>query len=71
MNPAHNSNSNDNNNSIDNNSYNNNNINSNNNNNNNNNNKTIKYGPFRWELKQQFQGYDILQYNHREQRSPI
>ena len=25
--------------------------------------KTIKYGPLRWELKQQFPGYDIQQYN--------
>ena len=25
--------------------------------------KTIKYGPLRWELKQQFAGYDIRQYN--------
>ena len=25
--------------------------------------KTIKYGPLRWELKQQFPGYDIRQYN--------
>ena len=25
--------------------------------------KTIKYGPLHWELKQQFPGYDIRQYN--------
>ena len=25
--------------------------------------KTTKYGPLRWELKQQFPGYDIRQYN--------
>ena len=25
--------------------------------------KTIKYGPLRWELKRQFPGYDIGQYN--------
>ena len=25
--------------------------------------KTIKYGPLRWELKQQFPGYEIRQYN--------
>ena len=25
--------------------------------------KPIKYGPLRWELKQQFPGYDIRQYN--------
>ena len=25
--------------------------------------KTTKYGPFRWELKQKFPEYDILQYN--------
>ena len=25
--------------------------------------KAIKYGPLRWELKQQFPGYDIRQYN--------
>ena len=25
--------------------------------------KTIKYGPLRWELKRQFPGYDIQQFN--------
>jgi len=25
--------------------------------------KTTKHGPLRWELKQQFPGYDIRQYN--------
>jgi len=25
--------------------------------------KAIKYSPFRWEIKQQFPGYDIRQYN--------
>ena len=25
--------------------------------------ETIKYSPLRWELKQQFPGYDIRQYN--------
>ena len=25
--------------------------------------KTIRYGPLRWEIKQQFPGYDIRQYN--------
>ena len=25
--------------------------------------KTIKYGPLPWDLKRQFQGYDIRQYN--------
>ena len=25
--------------------------------------KTTEYGPLRWELKQQFPGYDIRQYN--------
>ena len=42
-------------------------ININKNNDNNNNNIiiiiTIKYGPLRWELKRQFPGYDIRQYN--------
>jgi len=25
--------------------------------------KTMKYGPLRWELKEQFKGYDVHQYN--------
>ena len=25
--------------------------------------KTLKYGPLRWELKQQYQGYEVRQYN--------
>ena len=25
--------------------------------------KTLKYGPLRWELKQQYHGYDVRQYN--------
>ena len=25
--------------------------------------KTLKYGPLKWELKQQYQGYEVRQYN--------
>ena len=25
--------------------------------------KTIKYGPLMWELKEQYKGYEVLQYN--------